>query len=1445
MQNLTTWLDRFVSEYTVLSGHLVDIAVLGQCLLVSEKDGKVLDSELHPILSEEEHYILDNGGIETLILKFGTNYFFTDLSIFERFGVIGNSENNFNFLKYFGKKDPIIEWPYLGVRGSYEILNGVFHYSEWVRKAKFLGTKTLGICEKNTLGGVLKFQLACKKADIKPIIGATYSIKDERGSWDFKLYVKNKEGWRNLLLINSVVKVLNEQPFISLEELQDLGEGLVFVFCPLYLKFDKLTIRKIQKIFTDVYYQVEDSNFTSDERDQEYLMNLKQWKDESNLKPVLICDSHYLEPEHKPLYEALNKLGDLIPPLLNNTRHFKDLEEVMGNLNEVFKDEDSCVDFISECVENTIELADLCTFKVPTEEWHIPQYKMSAEEESMYKTNEGMFAALIEESFQRYKLEKGEDWWKEHETEYRDRILVESDLILFGEIEDYFLILWDVIQYCNREGILVGTGRGSAAGSLVSYLMGITKVNPLDWGLLFERFLTKGRLVDEKGNRVSLPDIDVDFAGDRRDEVKRYLELKYGEDRVCSIGTYSSLQLKAGIKDLGRVKGLDQESYNTFVKIMDLSTSDSRKVFHWTEVFKQATQKDFIKDFIQTNPDIIEYVMECIGQEKAVSVHPCATVVLPEGYNIYETFPVRMGEVAGHKMLISEWEGDMIEKAGFLKEDILGVLQLTKFAMVQELVKLQLNETLDVFKIPLDVPEVMELFCKGYSSDVFQFQSQTLTNYTLQVQPRSVEELALINAIIRPGPMDNGFHTDYVSIKKGEKQEEYLSADIKTVLGETKGLIVYQEQVMRVTQNIGGLTLSEADEVRRAMGKLDYKYLSGFLPKFLDGGQEKGYKEDDLQLLWDQMSKFCRYAYNKCLSGDTQLVRYSNNKKNFHPTISEMYAIKTSKAYSKETGHLELHSKYNREGYGVCLSLREDGRLTNNRIKDIRFEGEKLVYKVTTESGKSIKSTMNHKYPTSNGEKKLEDIDIDKDFLYVDSGYEKSDSTYRFNEGEKNYPQKGEMGFQKKDSNFTKLEEFKKTSENLCEICEKVLVGRDKEIHHKDENHGNSEDTNLQVLCISCYKKQHKKVKPGEKGHLTHFEKIVSIEEVGVEEVYDIEMENPYHTLTVQSGIVTSNSHAVCYAITAYTSQYLKWKYPIQFWTTAFENEKDDLKIQRFISEIYKSGSIKLFGPDINHSKTQFTSDHVKGEIYWTLNKVRECGDVAVEQILSERDKNGEFFSLEEFLTRVPKGKVNKSVVENLIFSGAFDKLENIKTVSERIRLIKKFRELRGVKVDKDDFVEVSIKSGIVETDWWWLLVQKHVSGFAFFNYEDFIYESEDWRGTKLPYLSPEELSQSEYSSGFTTNLSKVITSGVIVSIDIRETSVGEEFARILIENNYTTAWVYIRGFDNWAHNKEYIMGAGKGSLIILNAVPLNNQWVGQNVFQTVKDFTCELLTMK
>jgi len=1261
--NIDKWLDRYVFGWKKLLDKVYEIPDLGKCLYIEGVDDKLFDSSMCPILTDEEKEILDQGEIKCLIYQFGTNYFYSDLTIFEHFGTIGNAQNNVNILKYKGVQEPLMEWSYLGVHSSHEVLNGLFQYDEWCKKAKFLGIKTLGICEKNTLGGVLKFQVECQKKDIKPIIGASYEVKLERGGWGFKVYAKNEIGWKNLCVINSFVKVLNEQPYIDLPDLLNCSEGLVFVFDPSQLKYDRLIVNKIKKSFTDVYYQVGCLEFLSDESDKEYLLRLKEWMS-SDVSPVLIIDSHYLEPEQKEFHRMLNDLGKLPKNYYTSPQHFYSLDEVLDSYDTLFSDPNDCVDFLSVAIENTNKISNSCYFLISVEDWHLPQYHMTDSEQKQYATNEEMFKYLIQQGFNRYKKEQ--NFLPKQEKEYQDRIEYEFKVIESGHIIDYFLVLWDLVRYSNEHNILVGLGRGSAAGSLISFLIGITKVDPIKWGLFFERFLNPGRLGEWKEiiyyniklsddidlrlkgkeevyidngkdreikvvsklevgdklingryrdlfseiknkplsyevvsineettkeyQRISLPDIDMDFAADRREEVKSYMEERYGTDRVCSIGTYGTLQLKSSLRDLGGMLNIDSKTINTLVKIMDWTSLDGRKVMHWTEIFKQAAQNQYVKEFVMQYPELVEFIIECMGQERSVGIHACATVILPENYSIYDTLPIRTGMMpknkfggGGHEILVSEWTGDLIEKAGFLKEDILGILQLAKFSMIQKLVKEQLNEDLDVFTVPLDVPEVMDMFCNGQSSDVFQFQSATLTNYTQQAQPRSVLELALINAIIRPGPMDNGFHTDYVKVKKGEKEEEYFPG-CEEILRETRGILIYQEQIMQITQKIGGLTMSEADDVRRSMGKLNYKYLQGFHDQFVKNGMKLGNSEDSLNTLWDQMAKFCRYSYNK--------------------------------------------------------------------------------------------------------------------------------------------------------------------------------------------------------------------------------------------------------------------SHAVAYAITAYISQYLKYRYPIQFWTAAFSLSSDEY-ITQFIAELSKNDRIRIVPPDINVAGLQFTSDYRKNEIYWSLNRVSECGGVASIAIYEERRKNGPFYSLEEFLSRVPKSKVNKLAVENLIYAGAFDDIENITHPTDRIRLIKGYRLWAKFKPTKTDFFENAIKKGLTECTWWWQLLQKNVSDLAFFNYSDFVFDNPDWKDMK--YVSLDEVNHMQCENNIFRKKSDVVVAGVIQDIITRTSSSGEDYAKLILENNYEVTCFTIRGYDNWSKYKSYIQSedAGKGSLFIGKGILSYNNWSHQNEIYSVSDFDCELLTLK
>lgn len=921
------------------------------------------------------------------------------------------------------------------------------------------------------------------------------------------------------------------------------------------------------------------------------------------------------------------------------------------------------------------------------------------------------------------------------------------------------------------------------------------------------------------------------------------MESKYGEDRVCSLGTYTSLQMRAVFRDFCKLRGVSQSTVEFLSKIM-FETRDNKNAraskAPWEYIFKLASRNSTLYDFIQTHAEMIEEMRLCHAAPRAASVHPCATLILPEGESIYTSVPIRKTELKGTSMIVCEWEGPYVEAAGYLKEDILGIIQLDKFRMIVDLVKEHYGEKVDIYNLPLDVPEVYDMISKGLTGDVFQLGSRGLTAYCTQVKPTSVRELCAIIALFRPGPMDNNFHLEYVETKNGRREIEYMPG-LEEITKETYGLLAYQEQIMLITTHLANFTLVEADNIRKGMGKVDKKFFAEQGEKFKAGAIKNGYDKDYIDELWKKMCAFGGYAFNKCLHKDERLLRYANNKSGksaFVPTIGEMYKIKNDLQYAKKTGHVALRDSYRMHGYGTCWSLNEENKLVKNRIVDIRFEGIKPVYKMTLESGKSVSCTSNHKFPLPDGTKKeLSELKVG-DEIFVKTGYKQEDTEYRFNIEGNNYPTKGQCGFQKRDTSYTQLERYREevaSQKEVCDCCGKTLTR--KEIHHKDFNHGNNDWDNLEVLCPSCHKKRHYvngRTKIGQKGLETHLEKIVSIEYIGEDEVYDVEMAHPYHTLTLENGIVTSNSHALCYGLTAYISQYLKWKYPLPYWITALQFADDD-DTPRFISEINRTGSIQVAPPDINKSELQFFADFDTKKIFWSIGKVKQCGEVAVTYLLGERQKNGPFFDLKEFLFRVDKSKVNKSVIENLILSGALDNLCDIQMPSQRKRIINEYRKINNVKIDVEkDFFTKAVESGKANQEWWWLLQQKRVSGLAFFDYISLL-RNQGYDLSK--YLDLEEY---ENTNMVTEGTKSVVTAGIVSEIEHKSSKKGD-YCKFRIEQNYSFVWVTVWS-DVYKEYEEELKDC-VGKIVLLKAKAYYDSYKNENCLQSDNNFHLEFLS--
>lgn len=1038
-------------------------------------------------------------------------------------------------LKYVGQAQQEIPTPvFLGVHGQYEMMSGTGTYNDWCRKAKFLGVHTLGICEKNSLAGALKFQTECKNNGLKSVIGMECVVYDIPNDYRFtvKVYAMNENGWRDLLTINKFINCDNPK-YISLEDFRAitlLNDNLMLFLDPKTLDYDKLAGLRL-----DVgVYQLDPCEYVDDSRDEWYLKNLKKFFMDRRLMPVPMGDAWYLDEEYCCIRPRLHSIGGTTAYESEN-QYFKSNDQLFLELAAMFPNTD---EGFEDAYQRFMDAADLLEtvasgidFTVDVKQRHLPHYKMTPAEASVYDTNEDLFWALIAEGLERHP-DLVEVWGEDVIMERIDR---EVGVIKLGEAIDYFLITWDIINWCHRNGIMTGISRGSAGGCLVSYLLGITKLDPMKYDLLFERFLNAGRV------KVSLPDIDCDYPGEDRPRVKKYMEERYGWKQVCSVGTYSALQLRAAIKDMARVYGLDFQETNDMMKAFDVKDRKPE------DLFKIACANGRVKEFVKTYSDLINEVMLIMPAPKAQSIHACAMMVFPDEHDMFRWVPIRK---QGDEY-VTEWEGGEMDAAGFLKEDVLGVAQFDKFQDMVRLIKEHENVNLDIFSVPLDDREVYKFFQNGWNEDNFHFGSRGLTGYCKQMKPENIEDLIAAISLYRPGAMENNFHNEYVLRKEGKKSVEYFTGT-QEILKNTYGVFAYQEQIMQLCRELGGLSLVEADDVRKAMVKKKYEALQQYKERFIP---------------------------------------------------------------------------YYRDNYHVTQKYSED-------VWDA----------------------------------------IDKA------------STYLFN-----------------------------------------------------------------------------------------------------------------------------RSHAAAYAITGYISQWIKVHYPIEYWSVAFKYAQDS-DYSRYIAEINKTGMCTVRQVDINISSTDVVINFEEKALYWAITGVKQVAEKAATQILKEREENGQYFSLSDFISRHKwKGSaVNSRVIRNLILAGAFDSLENVTKPMQRIDLLVEYLGKASVAIKEDDVVLTGADRH-ANDGWWWALLQKKVSGFAFFDYKRIYERFAGEFPEEYEYATFEECLDSEHlpHNGY------VVVAGYIAELEVKKTKKGEMMARLTLEANYEFLEVMI--FQQEYQQLKDALKMGRANLIVIN----------------------------
>jgi DNA polymerase-3 subunit alpha len=901
---IAQWLEKNRMDAKFLLQDSAQVFVIGDMtfLYLEPKDGKIFNHNFELILSEEEYQILD--------LELGTNYFAFQFGEEFWYSEIGAEKPQLKPLKYIGRVSGDDGFPYLGIHGGYELCSGSRDYADWCKKAKFLGIETLGLTERHTLAGAIKFQEACQKSKIKAVIGETITIKDQN-NFRAKLYVADYTGWRNLLRIHKKLNVDNHSTAVDLDFVIKHSEGLYMVIQNDTMMTDELADCLVMySSFKRIFFQFDPVIFKNKQRDLQCLNCLKEALNRlDQFQLALICDSYYLEPGDARVKQILSFIGKAEPGYQTNDQYFKSYNDVALECLEMFESAgDEFAQMVLEAaLEGASEIAKGCDFNVKTGEIHLPKYEFLPEEEH-FNTSEALFYHLIGEGMEsKIPQEDHERYW--------ERVKTEADVIERGGFVDYFLILRDIINWCEANDIMVGTGRGSVGGSIIAYLLGITKVDAIRYGLIFERFLNEGRI--GKG----LPDIDTDFESARREDVKRYIETRYGKHNVCSIGTYNALKLKGAFRDILRVHAETPQTINYFGAIISESGTELE------QLFIEGSQSDKLKQYIDEKYAAINDIPLVLGQPKSASIHAAGIIITPkelkgEPMQIYDWFPVKLMD----GLLVSEWEGPQLDACGYLKADILGLTELDKLKGILKLIEAREGEKLDLQQIDLADESVFDLFRQGLNQDVFQFGTDGLSAFCREVKPDSVDELAAINALYRPGPMDSGAHNDYVKIKFGKKEPEY-DFGTEEISQDTYSLLIYQEQVMNVCVQLGGFTPTVADDIRKAMGKKIPEKLKSYQEKFVAGAVERGCPEHEAHKIWNKLVAFAGYGFNKSHAVAYSLIGYQSQW---------------------------LKAHYPLEFFTISLQFAKDEEIAK-RISEInRFEGIKIAPPEINKSGEKF-----------------------------------------------------------------------------------------------------------------------------------------------------------------------------------------------------------------------------------------------------------------------------------------------------------------------------------------------------------------------------------------------------------------------------------------------------------------------------------------------------------
>ncbi|MEP6645086.1 MAG: DNA polymerase III subunit alpha [Acidobacteriaceae bacterium] len=788
------------------------------------------------------------------------------------------------------------QFVHLHLHTDYSLLDGACDVEKLCERVKELGMPSVAMTDHGNIFGAVHFVNAAKQSGVKPIVGCELYVckKDDhriaRTPPDGDTYnhllvlAENDEGYRNLTKITSESSLhgFYYKPRVSKKFLAEHSAGLIGLSGCLkgevaeYLMEDKYdAARKAAATYSDIFGK---KNFFLEIQDQGLEMEhrihpgLFQLEKDLGLPLVATNDSHYLceDDAHAQDVMVCIQTGKSIRD--EKRMKFQGTDFYVKNYDQmyrVFKDS-------PEVLTRTLDIAERCNMHLEKVSDPFPHFDVPPG-----YTLDSYFEHVSREGFARRlevlrELEK-QGRIKHSLAEYEQRLARELAIIQQMKFAGYFLIVWDFIRYARENSIPVGPGRGSAAGSLVSYALAITDIDPLQHELLFERFLNP--------ERVSMPDIDIDFCMNRRGEVIDYVTAKYGRDNVAQIITFGTMAAKAAIKDVGRAMDVPYSDVDRIAKMVPNQINIKlEQAIKDSPAMLQAYENDSqIRELLDT-------ARKLEGLVRNSGVHAAGVVISPRP--LTDLVPLHRTK---NDEIVTAFDMIAIEKLGLLKMDFLGLTTLTILDDALKLIAHTKGETVELDKIPLeDITTYEKVFHKGLTSGVFQFESHGMRDVLRRYQPNSIEGLTALNALYRPGPIQGGMIDDFIDRKHGRKKIEYELPELKEVLEETLGVIVYQEQVMQIANRLAGYSLGEADLLRRAMGKKQAEEMAKQRQRFVEGATKQGYPGKKIEKIFDLMAQFAGYGFNKSHSAAYALLAYHTAYLKTHYPVEFMAALLTS-----------------------------------------------------------------------------------------------------------------------------------------------------------------------------------------------------------------------------------------------------------------------------------------------------------------------------------------------------------------------------------------------------------------------------------------------------------------------------------------------------------------------------------------------------------------------